>query len=314
MRDEKKRGTLNAERGSKNSSSFSVPRSSLAFIPHPSSLIPSCRVGCQGWNYDDWVTGAGGASIFYPHGTRAAEMLEVYARAFETVEVDSTFYAIPPVSTFESWMKRTPDGFTFSLKLPQEVTHERALRSGSIELLEEFCERARVLKEKLASVLVQMPPQFELTPENGRALREFVPRLPRDIRFSIEFRSADWLKQSVQDFLSEHNVALALVEGQWISQEDVWHLSEHPTADFAYIRWMGARNLTRFDTVQRAQDENLQAWSKMIARLAERVPVVLAYFSNFYEGFAPASANKLKRLLGQQTVEAADLEDQPSLF
>ena len=271
MRDEKKRGTMNAERGSKNSSSFIVPRSSLAFIPPPSSLIPSCAVGCQGWNYDDWTTSAGGTSIFYPHGTRAAEM-------------------------------------------PQEMTHERALRSGSIELLKEFCERARVLKEKLASVLVQMPPQFELTPENGRALREFVPRLPRDIRFSIEFRSADWLKQTVLDFLTEHNVALALVEGQWISQDDVWHLSEHPTADFAYIRWMGARNLTRFDTVQRAQDENLQAWSKMIARLAERVPVVLAYFSNFYEGFAPASANKLKRLLGQQTVEAADLEDQPSLF
>ncbi|MDT5122473.1 MAG: hypothetical protein QOC96_1955 [Acidobacteriota bacterium] len=279
-----------------------------------SKIQQSVHVGCQGWNYDDWVTGAGGTSIFYPHGTRAAEMLEVYARAFETVEVDSTFYAIPPASTFESWMKRTPDGFTFSLKLPQEITHERALRSGSIELLEEFCERARVLKEKLASVLVQMPPQFVLTPENGRALREFVPRLPRDIRFSIEFRSSDWLKQTVLEFLTEHNVALALVEGQWISQEEVWHLAEHPTADFAYIRWMGARNLTRFDTVQRAQDENLQAWSRMIARLTERVPVVLAYFSNFYEGFAPASANKLKRLLGQAVVEAADLEDQPSLF
>ncbi|PYS50402.1 MAG: hypothetical protein DMF68_07235 [Acidobacteria bacterium] len=213
-------------------------------------------IGCQGWNYDDWVSAHGGDSIFYPHGTRAAEMLEVYARAFETVEVDSTFYAIPPLSTFESWAKRTPDGFTFSLKLPQEITHERALRTGSLLLLEEFCDRARVLKEKLASVLIQMPPHFELTLETGRALRAFIPRLPRDIRFSIEFRNMDWIKQSVLDFLSEHSVTLALVEGQWIAQEDVWHLAEHPTADFVYIRWMGARNLTRFDQVQRAQDEN----------------------------------------------------------
>jgi uncharacterized protein YecE (DUF72 family) len=280
---------------------------------HPPSLIPSCKVGCQGWNYEDWVTGPG-ASGFYPAGTRAAGLLEVYARAFETVEVDSTFYAIPPTSTFESWMKRTPDGFTFSLKLPQEITHERALRTGSITLLEEFCERARVLKEKLASVLVQLPPQFELTVENGRALRDFLPRLPRDIRFSIEFRSSGWLKQTVFDFLAEHNVALAFVEGQWIAQEDVWHLSEHPTADFAYIRWMGARNLTRFDTVQRPQDENLQAWSNMITRPGKRIKQVYAYFSNFYEGHAPASANKLKRMLGQQIIEAADLEDQPSLF
>jgi uncharacterized protein YecE (DUF72 family) len=306
---------MNKKGGSRNNEDEGKTNSSSGFIPHPSSLIPSCTVGCQGWNYEDWVTGPGGGrGIFYPTGTRAAGMLEVYARAFETVEVDSTFYAIPPTSTFESWTKRTPDNFTFSLKLPQEITHERALRTGSITLLEEFCERARVLKEKLASVLIQMPPQFELTVENGRALRDFLPRLPRDIRFSIEFRSPDWLKQSVLDFLAEHNVALALVEGQWLRQEDVWHLAEATTADFAYIRWMGARNLTRFDTVQRPQDENLQAWSEMIARLRKRVKQVYAYFSNFYEGHAPASANKLKRLLGQHVIVAADLEDQPSLF
>jgi uncharacterized protein YecE (DUF72 family) len=287
--------------------------SKVSPAPVTSSLIPSCQVGCQGWNYDDWVTGPG-ERVFYPQGTRSSQMLEVYARAFETVEVDSTFYAIPPVTTFEGWAKRTPPRFTFSLKLPQEITHERALGAGSAELLEEFCERARVLERKLASVLIQLPPQFELTVENGRALRSFLPRLPRDIRFSIEFRSASWLKQTVFDFLSEQGVALALVEGQWIAPEETWHLAEHPTADFAYIRWMGARNLTRFDVVQRPQDENLQAWSKIISRLTERVSHVYAYFSNFYEGHAPVSANKLKRLLGQHAVEASDLEDQPSLF
>jgi uncharacterized protein YecE (DUF72 family) len=146
------------------------------------------------------------------------------------------------------------------------------------------------------------------------ALRAFLPRLPRDIRFSIEFRSRDWLKESVLEFLAEHNVALALVEGQWIAPEDTRRLASRPTADFVYIRWMGARNLTRFDLVQRPQDENLSAWSNLIARLTKRVSHVYAYFSNFYEGHAPSSANKLKRLLGQPTVEAADLEDQPSLF
>lgn len=271
------------------------------------------HVGCQGWNYEDWVTGPT-ERVFYPRGTRAAGMLEIYARVFETVEVDSTFYAIPPTTTFEGWAKRTPPGFTFSLKLPQAITHELGLGTGSAALLEEFCERARTLKERLASVLIQLPPQFELNKENGLALRAFLPRLPRDIPFSIEFRSPGWLKQTVFDFLAEHNVALALVEGQWITPEDNRHLAEHPTADFIYIRWMGARNLTRFDLVQRPQDENLHDWSKMISRLAQRVSHVYAYFSNFYEGHAPASANKLKRLLGQPVIEAADLEDQPPLF
>ena len=273
----------------------------------------SVRVGCQGWNYDDWVTGPT-ERVFYPQGTRAASMLEVYARAFDTVEVDSTFYAVPPVSTFEGWAKRTPPGFAFSLKLPQEITHERRLGEGSTIVLEEFCERALALEGKLASVLIQLPPQFELSRENGLALRAFLPRLPRDIRFAVEFRSRDWLKESVLDFLAGHSVAVALVEGQWIAPEDTRRLLERPTADFVYIRWMGARNLTRFDTVQRPQDENLSDWGQAISRLADRVPHVYAYFSNFYEGHAPTSANKLKRLLGRPAVEAADLEEQPSLF
>lgn len=273
------------------------------------------HVGCQGWNYADWVTGAGaGRGIFYPRGTRSSDMLEVYARAFETIEVDSTFYAIPSISTVEGWAGRTPLEFTFSLKLPQEITHERSLRDGSTALAEEFCERVRRLGKKLSVVLIQLPPQFEFTHGNAESLRAFLDRLPRDIRFSVEFRSDGWMRRSVAEMLSRHNVALALVEGQWIKRTDVWRMAEEPTADFSYIRWMGARDLTRFDIVQRERDENLRAWRDLIARLCERSLEVFAYFSNFYEGHAPASANKLKRLLGQAMVEAKDLEDQPSLF
>jgi uncharacterized protein YecE (DUF72 family) len=273
-------------------------------------------VGCQGWNYEGWITGpASGDKVFYPQGTRAAAMLEIYARAFGTVEVDSTFYAIPSTQTIEGWNRRTPQGFTFSLKLPQEITHVRGLRDGSAALLAEFCERARMLGDKLAAVLIQLPPQFMAVPENKQALREFLPQLPRDIRFSIEFRSADWLRQrGLAEFLRKYNVALTLVEGQWLALEDVWRFASQPGADFAYVRWMGPRNLTRFDIIQRQQDENLLDWSKIVAGLCERIPRVYAYFSNFYEGHAPASANKLKRLLGQPVVEARDLEDQPSLF
>ena len=61
-------------------------------------------IGCQGWNYTDWVTKPGGETIFYPRGTKTGEMLEVYAKAFETIEVDSTFYAIPAAATLENWV------------------------------------------------------------------------------------------------------------------------------------------------------------------------------------------------------------------
>lgn len=280
--------------------------------------MEAVHIGCQGWNYSDWVSGpASGSGVFYPQGTRPGEMLELYSRAFETVEIDSTFYAVPSSSTVDGWHKRTPSAFTFSLKLPQEITHQRGLESSvSTELLNGFCEQAGCLAEKLAVVLIQLPPQFEATPTNRSALRKFLPQLPADLRFSIEFRSPTWMGEAgLIDLLTEYNVAVALVEGQWISSDAMLQLAEKPTADFAYVRWMGARDLTRFDLLQRPQDGNLHRWSEAVTGLCnQRVAHTYAYFSNYYEGHAPASANKLKRLLGQPVVEAQAFENQPSLF
>ncbi|HEX8851854.1 MAG TPA: DUF72 domain-containing protein [Pyrinomonadaceae bacterium] len=275
-------------------------------------------VGCQGWNYEDWVTPAGGAqTVFYPRGTRPAGMLSLYARVFETVEVDSTFYAVPAASAIDGWRQKTPAAFTFALKLPQEITHRYALRGeASARVLEEFCERVRPLGPKLAAVLVQLPPQFEALPDNFRALREFCALLPRDLPFAFEFRESGWLDEPLRDTLARYtHVSLALVEGTWVRRERVWELAEElPPADFIYVRWMGERDLTRFDAVQRRREENLRAWAEVVARLSARTPRVYAYFSNFYEGHAPSSANRLKRLLSQTAVEPTELESQPSLF
>jgi uncharacterized protein YecE (DUF72 family) len=280
---------------------------------------PLVHVGCQGWNYDDWVTPAAAArAVFYPRGTRADRMLEAYARAFETVEVDSTFYAAPAESVLEAWARRTPDGFTFALKLPQEITHEQHLRGPRAEAaLADFCARARRLGPKLAAVLVQLPPQFEATAENARALSDFLPRLPEDIRFAVELRDPFWFEEELLAPLARRpNVSLALVEGPWVTRERLWRAAAGllDASEFAYLRWMGARDLTRFDRVEREMDTNLDRWSRAVERLAERRLKVYAYFSNFYEGHAPASANKLRRLLGQDIVEPDELEDQPSLF
>jgi uncharacterized protein YecE (DUF72 family) len=214
----------------------------------------------------------------------------------------------------DGWHKRTPSRFTFALKLPQQITHEFGLRKGSSDLLAEFCDHARLLHDKLAAVLIQLPPQFEAVPENLRALENFLPRLPRDMPFTIEFRHASWITDETLNLLAAHRVPVALVEGQWIARRTLFRTVEHVAADFAYIRFMGARDLTRFDVIQRPQDDNLQLWSEAIKRLCARSTRVFAYFSNYYEGHAPTSANKLKRLLNQPVIPPADLENQPSLF
>ncbi len=269
-------------------------------------------VGCQGWNYDDWTTKADGATVFYPRGTKSNEMLENYARIFETVEVDSTFYAIPASSAVENWYRKTPDSFTFSLKLPREITHEHFLRETAFQILDEFCERVLLLKEKLAVVLVQLPPQFEASKENARALRNFLERLPPEIRFAVEFRSREWLIEWTFEELEKNRVALCLVEGNWIPREQTFAAIEKLETDFAYIRFMGERDLTKFDRIYRAQDANLQMWKSEIERI--KAKEIFVYFSNFYEGHAPASANALKKSFGQKIVEAGSLENQKSLF
>src|SRR5690242_12347520 len=104
-------------------------------MPIP-SMDAKLHIGTQGWNYSAWV------GPFYPEGTRPADFLSTYARAFSTVEVDSTFYAIPAVKTVRGWANRTPADFLFSLKLPQEITHERRLR-GVDELAKQFFDTVR---------------------------------------------------------------------------------------------------------------------------------------------------------------------------
>lgn len=278
-------------------------------IQNPKSKI---HTGCQGWNYDDWTTRAGDDSIFYPRGTRSTEMLKFYAEIYDTIEVDSTFYAIPPASSVESWYKKTPPNFTFSLKMPQEITHEHALRASSFEIADEFCERIKDLREKLGVVLIQLAPQFEANKENAQNLRKFLEHLPREIRFSVEFRASQWMIDWTFQELEKNSVALCLTEGAWIPRELMFGAIEKLDTDFSYVRFMGERDLTAFDKIYRHMDANLAMWAEEIEKIKARD--VFVYFSNFYEGHAPASVNKLKKLLGQEIVEASELENQGSLF
>ena len=270
------------------------------------------KIGCQGWNYKDWVSKAGGNTIFFPRGTKPNDMLQLYAEVFDTIEVDSTFYAIPPTSTIENWYKRTPDDFTFSLKLPQEITHEHELRKDSFVVLENFCEKIKDLKEKLATVLIQMPPTFDGSKINALNLREFLKQLPNDIQFAIEFRHRDWMIEWTYEELEKNNVALCLCDGKWIPREMFFTVLHEIKNDFAYVRFMGERDLASFDKIHRSQKPILEIWKEQIEDI--KAKNIYVYFSNFFEGNAPISSNKLKKLLKQKTIHPSVLINQGSLF
>jgi len=263
-------------------------------------------LGTQGWNYDAWV------GSFYPKGTRPADYLPVYARAFRTVEVDSTFYGTPPARTLEGWAKRTPEGFVFSLKMPQEITHERQLE-GAGPGLHDFAARARLLGPRLGAILVQLGPGF--APARRGALERFLPLLPGDLRFAIEFRQREWISPALLELLAAHGVALALTDARWIPRETVLALAESPTADHAYVRWMGPdRKIEDFSRVLVDRTHEIAEWAPRLAALASRVSTVYGYFNNHFQGHSPASARTLQKILGQQPVEPDQLAEQPELF
>ena len=264
------------------------------------------RLGTQGWNYTAWL------GVFYPSGTRPTDFLSVYARAFDTVEVDSTFYAIPATTTFESWAARTPDHFTFALKLPQAITHEKRLQDAEEETAL-FLSRARVLGPKLGPILLQMGPDFGIA--ELPALATYLATLPRDLRFAIEFRQRSWIVPEVAELLTEHRVSLALSDGRWIPRETVLRLAELPTADFHYIRWMGPdRAITDFSRIQFDRSREVELWGDALSRIVRAGRDIYGYVNNHFAGHSPQTARELQRLVGQEPVDPGRLGEQISLF
>jgi uncharacterized protein YecE (DUF72 family) len=264
------------------------------------------RMGAQGWNYDAWV------GPFYPSGTRAAAFLTMYARAFDTVEVDSTFYAIPPAKNVIGWRQRTPDGFTFALKLPQEITHEKRLRDAGDPLVR-FLDVARELGPKLGPILVQLGPDFG--PDELPALKDFLPLLPPDMNFAVEFRQKGWITDEVVALLKSHRVALALSDGRWIKREVLVKLAEEPTSDFAYVRFMGPdRSIIDYSRIQVDRSKELDTWAGTLRALMSRVKTSYLYINNHFAGHSPASIRMLQERLGIATVAPEQLTEQLGLF
>jgi uncharacterized protein YecE (DUF72 family) len=262
-------------------------------------------IGTQGWNYDGWC------GSFYPAKTQKQEHLKLYGKIFNTVEVDSSFYAIPPESSIQSWYEKTPNEFKFSLKLPREITHQNRLRESD-KLLTDFCARTRVLKEKLACILVQLPPDF--TPRQHSALSNFLPILPNDIRFAFEFRDRNWLSRSLVEELEGYGTSLALVDGKWIPREISISLIPYLTSPFCYIRWLGAKELTDYSRIQIDRSKEFDQWRDAIQTLTASASDIYGYFNNHFQGHSPASANQLKALLGLPVISPDALIIQPGLF
>lgn len=254
--------------------------------------LPRTLVGCTGWSYDDW------RGTFYAPQVQPGQMLERYARVFDVVEVDSSYYAPPPRERVERWAAVTPPGFTFTLKLPGRITHDAALR-GTEGLLAHFLERIEPLQRsgKLGPLLVQLPASF-VPDKDADALEAFLEKLPPEYRWAVELRNKKWWTRRTFSALERAGAALV-----W----SVNHYASAPpeeTADFLYARFIGDRELTRFDRIQRDLTAELRAWKERFEKAA-RASLAYIILNNHFMGHAPTSATIVQELLGQPVADLA---------
>ncbi len=234
-------------------------------------------IGCSGWHYEHW------RGLFYVEGLPKPKWLECYARQFNTVELNNSFYKLPSEKAFTTWRESTPDNFVFSVKVSRFITHIKRLKNlGSV--VENFLSRADLLGEKLGPLLYQLPPNMK---RNDELLQDFLSSLPTKYRHVIEFRHESWIDDAVFNVLRGHNTGLCVFDMPGLSCPLI------ATSDFAYIRFHGSEGL--YSSCY--SDRELSRWAQGIARLSKDVKTSYIYFNNDAEAFAVRNATTLENYL-----------------
>ena len=254
--------------------------------------IQNLRLGASSWSSQDWV------GVFYPPGTTSAEFISEYAKHFDTVEVDSTFYRTPSAAVVRNWRARTPAGFVIAAKFPQVITHEKVLVDCAHEL-SEFLKTMDLLGDKLGPLLLQFPyfnkQAFPQAQDFLVRLSKFLDQLPRGPAYSVELRNKYWINDRLLDLLRPRNIALALIDHPWMAPVDrLVAKQDVVTADFAYLRWLGDRKgiedkTKHWDRVIIDRTHEMETWIPIIRKLLKRGIRILGFFNNHYAGFAPGS-------------------------
>jgi len=237
------------------------------------------RVGCSGWNYKSWK------DELY-EGRPARLWLEHYARHFDTVEVNNTFYRLPNRDAVANWERTAPAGFVFTIKMSRYITHIKRLTDLG-QGLERFYERIEPLlrSPKMGPILWQLPPNF---PRDDERLRQAVARFPTEQRHCIEFRHASWFVDETYETLRRHGIALVIGD----RPEVKGFQSRAFTADWTFVRFHYGSRGRRGNY----SETELQEWAALF-RNWRREREVYAYFNNDWEVFAVRNALRMKELL-----------------
>lgn len=250
-------------------------------------------VGTSGWSFQDWT------GTFYPPGTPRGQMLNYYARCFPAVEINSTYYRLPPPRVMAEIEKKTPDGFRFTVKLPGEATHAR---TKDRELFSAFQRVLQPLQDagKFHGALAQFPYSFRDSDES----RDYLGFL-RDAYGSgplfVEFRHESWARKENFALLEDLHAGFVAVDEPELP--GLFPRLVRVTGDIGYVRFHGrnARDWWSGDGQQRYNylysEEELRAWCDAIRRLESKSRDTYVFFNNCHGGSAAQNARQLQQLL-----------------
>ncbi len=175
-------------------------------------------LGLPIWAEKSWL------GTLYPAKLKDKDFLKFYARQFNVIELNTTYYRIPTPQTIEGWKAATPAQFKFCPKIPQEISHQNQLL-GSQVLTHAFCDVLRGLEHKLGTIFLQLPPHFG--PEKVEVLKTYLNEFPRDLPLAVELRHPDWFRnvyafQELMRFLEDIDVGTVLTDTA--GRRDVLHM------------------------------------------------------------------------------------------
>jgi uncharacterized protein YecE (DUF72 family) len=239
------------------------------------------RVGCSGWQYQHW------RGEFYPAGLPQARWFAHYALTFDTVEINNSFYRLPPAETFAKWREQAPKRFVYAVKASRFLTHMKKLKDPE-EPLHRFYSQAWHLGPQLGPILYQLPPRWPVDVERFEIFLRAVRRVSRLLHIRaphvVEFRDPSWYDDRVFALMKQHKVALCLHDMEGSATDKI------VIGPLVYVRY-------HFGTKKyggRYDDRRLEAWADWLAERAAGGTDVYAYFNNDTGGHAPRDAVRLR--------------------
>lgn len=202
---------------------------------------------------------------------------------------------------FYGLSRATPEGFQFSLKVPETITHKKklAVGEGAFSDFQAYLDKISPLKKynKLGAILFQMPPWF--TVGDFRKIERFLKLLPREYDYAVEFRHESWETEGALELLEQHNIASVLTDSphpklKYLSNPVV-------TAEHALIRLHGRNEGFWYNYLY--SKEELEPWVARVNEISRKAKRMRIYFNNHYAGAAVINALQFEEMLGNELSE-----------